>query len=328
MNPLVSVIIPTANRPQYLPRAVESALAGMAPGEVEVIVVPNGPDQSWRNALALFQDHHAVRVIPVEEANANVARNTGLAAAQGDFVRFLDDDDYLIPEGAVKQYELMRTSGADLVSGTVNLVDAAGNVFDVWRQPDVDDLCVAVLGPWRRCLPTAHVYRHSAISGAVWNPETEVRQDLEWLFDICSSRDLKWARTDTLVGVWRHHWGDRISSSKKFNDIRKLTIPMLLKACSRLDHRGQLCYERKAAIAKGMWSCVHAAFFLEPSYWSGVARKTMIIAPMVRPEVAFYHFPVTRGIDPLVLQWVMLPKRWLFWRYRQFSRKLKIKHYW
>lgn len=41
MTPLISAVIPTANRPRYLPRAVDSALAGMNPGDVEVLVIPN-----------------------------------------------------------------------------------------------------------------------------------------------------------------------------------------------------------------------------------------------------------------------------------------------
>ena len=108
INPNVTVIIPTSNRPHYLPRAVDSALAGMKSGDVEVIVVPNGPDESWRDVLRPYKSDKFVRVVRVKGANANIARNAGLAKARGEFVRFLDDDDYLIPEGAVRQYALIR----------------------------------------------------------------------------------------------------------------------------------------------------------------------------------------------------------------------------
>ena len=123
MNPIVSVIIPTANRPHWLPRAIDSALAGMKLGEVEVIVVPNGPDESWRETLRSYERNSAVRVVTVRESNGNIARNTGLAESKGEFVRFLDDDDYLIPEGAIRQYELIETSGVDVVSASIQLVD-------------------------------------------------------------------------------------------------------------------------------------------------------------------------------------------------------------
>ena len=74
MTPLVSVIIPTKNRPLYLPNSVQSALDGMDQGDVEVVVVPNGPDNSWRRSLLPYRNNPLVRVLPIEEANANIAR--------------------------------------------------------------------------------------------------------------------------------------------------------------------------------------------------------------------------------------------------------------
>ncbi|MCB0832686.1 MAG: glycosyltransferase family 2 protein [Bacteroidetes bacterium] len=328
MTPLVSVIIPTANRPHFLPRAVASALAGMPLGAVEVIVVPNGPDKSWKQSLLPYQKHPSVRVIPISEANANIARNTGLTNARGEFVRFLDDDDYLIPEGAVKQYELIQLSGVDVVSGSVQLVDVKGRVFDVGQQPDMDDLCVAVLGPWRRCQTMVHVYRRSKLGGAKWNPQTSVRQDFEWLFDLCSEAELSWKKTNDVVGAWQHHWAQRISSSGKFNDIRKVTVPMLLRAYNRLLAEGRLDEARKRAVLQGIWGCVHAAFFLEPFYWTRVAQIAIKIDSRVRPIQQIYTLPVIRILNPLLVQWIMLPKRWMFHKIRQLLKVLQIRHNW
>ena len=47
-TPLLSVVIPTHARPEFLPRAIDSALQAGPEGGVEVIVVPNGGDQAWR----------------------------------------------------------------------------------------------------------------------------------------------------------------------------------------------------------------------------------------------------------------------------------------
>jgi glycosyltransferase involved in cell wall biosynthesis len=328
MNPLISTVIPTASRSIYLSRSIESALAGMGTIDVEVIVVPNGPDESWRQVLRPYQNNPAVRVVRVTEANANVARNAGLAEARGEFIRFLDDDDYLIPEGARKQYELIQGSGADVVSGSIRLLDAHGQSFELWQQPDVDDLCTAVLGPWRRCQPTAHVYRRSTLGNARWNPETPVRQDFEWLFDLCASTELRWEKTAEVVGVWQHHWQDRISSSVPFNDVRKLTVQMLMRSYETLLSTGRLNDNRRRAVAQGLWGCVHAAFFLEPHYWNQVARTISKIDSTARPALEAYNFPVLRLIDPLLIQWMLLPKRWLSHHARKLLRKLRLRHHW
>jgi glycosyltransferase involved in cell wall biosynthesis len=328
MNPAVSIIIPTTNRPQYLPRAIDSALTGMNPEDIEVIVVPNGPDNSWRKSLSPYQNNHSLRIFPIKQANANIARNAGLDIARGDFVRFLDDDDYLIPDGAIKQYDLIKTSGADVVSGRVQLVDERGRCFDTWHHPDMDDFCAAVLGPWRNCLLNAHVYRRERLGNARWNPETFVRQDFEWLFDLCVSHELKWIKFNEVVGVWQHHWGQQISSSKSFNEIRKLTVPMLMRAHDRLLASGRLYDIRQKAIAQGIWSCVHTAFFLEPLYWHRIAYKAQEINSTSRPAQALYNYPVLKNLNPLIIMWLMFPVKCLMHQIRQILKKLHIRHTW
>jgi len=329
MNPIVSVIIPTANRPHCLPRAVDSALAGMKPGEVEVIVVPNGPDESWRDSLRSYEGNNAVQVVLVRESNGNIARNAGLTKSKGEFVRFLDDDDYLITEGAIKQYELIQMSGVDVVSGSVQLVDVGGHCYDIWHQPDMEDFCAAVVGPWRVCLPVAHVYRRSILDHARWNPETSVRQDVEWLFDLCAAMELRWIKTDEIVGVWQHHWGQRVTSSKNFNRIRnKKTVPMLIRTYESLQKAGRLNEVRQRAIAMGLWNFIHGAFFLEPGFWIQIVRLAQQIDPVARPTQTFYNFPFVSHLSPLMIQWIMLPKRWAFHHIRQLFKRIQIRISW
>jgi glycosyltransferase involved in cell wall biosynthesis len=321
MSPSISVIIPTFNRPDYLPRAVDSALVGMPPGEVEVIVVPNGPDKSWRQSLFPYQNNPSVRVIPIKEANANIARNKGFAEARGEFVRFLDDDDYLIPEGAKKQYALIRSSGADLVSGSVNLINEKGKVFNVWHQPAFDDFCVAALGPWRNCLPTAHLYKRSKLARLKWDINIQVRQDVDWFFELCSSQEWHWKKTKDIVGVWQHHWNKRISSSKKRNEIEKETVPMLIKAFKSLEKSGRLSKDRNRAISLGLWGFIQSAFYLEPSYWTKVSKLAKNIDPEAKPIKPVYQLPAFSRIDPLLIQWMILPKQWAFHQVRQILKK-------
>jgi glycosyltransferase involved in cell wall biosynthesis len=331
MAPYISIVIPTANRPQYLPRAVNSALAGMDAKEVEVIVVPNGPDDSWRETLRPYDNNHSVRVFPIEEANANIARNTGLREARGEFIRFLDDDDYLIPETATKQYELIQSSDADVVSGSVQLVDESGRGFNVWCQPDMDDFCAAVLGPWRNCLPTAHVYRRSSLDAARWNPATVVRQDIDWMLDLCASKELLWDKSDDIVGVWQQHKGQRISSNTRFNEMQKLTVSMLIRTYESLQKSNRLNDLRRKAVGNELWVLIDSAFFLEPFYWHKVAITAMKIDPTIRPLNPLHKFPLIRNFNPLLRQWLALPKRWTFNRYPHLVEKKlllgRIKNY-
>jgi glycosyltransferase involved in cell wall biosynthesis len=91
--PSVSIIIPTFNRPQLLPRAVESA---RAPGtDVEIIVVD---DASQDETAAVCSQLVGIKYIRLER-NQGVAgaRNLEILASTAEFVAFLDDDDLRLP---------------------------------------------------------------------------------------------------------------------------------------------------------------------------------------------------------------------------------------
>jgi glycosyltransferase involved in cell wall biosynthesis len=82
-----SVIIPTRNRPQYLAQAVASVL-GQTGVELEVVVVDDGT-----TALPAFPDAR-VSIIDNNQRGPVPARNLGVANAGGEFIAFLDDDDW------------------------------------------------------------------------------------------------------------------------------------------------------------------------------------------------------------------------------------------
>ena len=101
-KPLVSVVIPTYNRTTQTFAAVESVLAQTYP-YVEVIVVDDGSRDGSAEVVERFASEKAKsghRVLFVTQPNqgASVARNTGIAKAQGEYVAFLDSDDIWLPE--------------------------------------------------------------------------------------------------------------------------------------------------------------------------------------------------------------------------------------
>ena len=326
MHPLISVIIPTSNRPTYLRRAVESALKGMAINDVEVIVVPNGPDTSWKETLQPYLESKTVRILPIETANANIARNKGLTEAKGKYVRFLDDDDYLISENAIKQYTLIQQIDADIVSGGITLVDEHGKDLAIRMQPLTEDFCTALLGPRRICIPLVHIYRRSILKDLEWNPFTTIRQDVEWQLNLCAQSELKWAKIDEVVGAWQQHWGQRISTSKCFQEAQEETVEMFLRLYKELESQKRLNTNRKNALAKGLWGCIHRTFMLKPSYWTSIAQVAKNIDPTARPIQPIYNFPYLRKVDPLIFQWFFLPKRLFSKKYRTLLKRFCLKH--
>jgi glycosyltransferase involved in cell wall biosynthesis len=95
MTELVSVIIPTYNRKDWITKAIDSVLA-QTYRNFEIIVVDDG---STDNTEAILQ-HYKDKICLIRQGNSGgaVARNTGIKAAKGEWIAFLDSDDEWLPE--------------------------------------------------------------------------------------------------------------------------------------------------------------------------------------------------------------------------------------
>lgn len=104
----VSVVIPVFNRAHVVARAIDSALAQNAAGcAVDVIVVDDGSSDDLAGALRPYGDR-VTCIRHVSNAGAAAARNTGVAAAAGDYVAFLDSDDEWLPQKLATQLAAMH----------------------------------------------------------------------------------------------------------------------------------------------------------------------------------------------------------------------------
>jgi hypothetical protein len=308
--PLISVVIPTFRRPALLPRAVASCLEGMAPGEVEVIVVPNGADASWQQSLAQFRGNHAVRVAPIDIAHPSFARNAGLAAARGTYVRFLDDDDYLFPESAKRQLAWMQAAGLDACSAPIEVIDEHGEVSGSLHAAHPSDFVCSMLAPGRMTIPLAHIFRTDMVSGVLWQAGLPYLEDVEWMLRVGRLRpQLKWAVFPESVGVWYQHSGPRESPGLTSNVSQTLLVSWIRETIGVLASRGQLDGERRSAAASGLWHCVHRAFQFSPGYWTRVAKEALALDPLARPKITVFGRDLGKSKHVLALEWLAIGPR-------------------
>jgi glycosyltransferase involved in cell wall biosynthesis len=113
-TPLVSIILPTRDRPLSLRRALASVLA-QSEGDFEVIVVDNSVRAGALAEAAAELADTRVRVVATRARNAAEARNAGLGWATGEYVSFLDDDDAYRPDKIASQIALAIQTGSPLV---------------------------------------------------------------------------------------------------------------------------------------------------------------------------------------------------------------------
>ncbi|MEA4907338.1 MAG: glycosyltransferase family 2 protein [Anaerolineaceae bacterium] len=124
--PLVSVIIPTYNRPEYLVQTVNSVLSQTYPN-IEVIVVDDASTDDTPLVMSAYQDRIKYLRHTVNSAGEAVY-NTGLSVARGEYIDFLDHDDLFYPSKIEKQVRLLeKRKDLGLVHCGYHHIDSKGN---------------------------------------------------------------------------------------------------------------------------------------------------------------------------------------------------------
>ncbi len=122
--PRFSVVIPAYNAAATLSRAIESVLAQRWPAH-EIIVVDDGSADDTAAGVSRFGT--AVRLIRQSNSGVSLARNAGAAAATGDWLAFLDADDYYTPDRLRLHAEwIAEDPTLDFLTGDYEYRDAAG----------------------------------------------------------------------------------------------------------------------------------------------------------------------------------------------------------
>lgn len=122
---MISVLMLTYNREQLVGRAIESVLA-QTHKDFEFIIVDNGSsDSSGTIADEYAKKDSRIKVIHRERGNIGAGRNTALDAAKGEYIAFIDDDDWAEPDFLEFLLELLVDNNAD-----ISICGAADKSFD------------------------------------------------------------------------------------------------------------------------------------------------------------------------------------------------------
>jgi glycosyltransferase involved in cell wall biosynthesis len=123
-NPRVSVVIPTYNRAHLVSRSIQSVLS-QTYQDFEVIVVDDGSTDNTSEAVNSIGDERVNYIRHDVNKGASASRNTGIRAARGELIGFLDSDDEWLPQKLQKQVDRF-----DIASPNVGLVYGGYVVID------------------------------------------------------------------------------------------------------------------------------------------------------------------------------------------------------
>ena len=163
MNPLVSIIIPTYNRAEDLKRALQSVF-DQTFTDWEVLVVDNHSIDETDSLIKSFNDPK-IKLFKIHNAGVIAAsRNLGLQHALGEYIAFLDSDDWWLPKKLEESIKHM-SHGADVVYHDLFYVKKPGQRFN-WRRT------------WRRKLKSPVFYDLIENGNTLINSSVVVRKKL------------------------------------------------------------------------------------------------------------------------------------------------------
>lgn len=111
---LVSIIIPCFNAERWLREAIDSVLNQTYP-TIEVIIIDDGSTDASLDITKQYGDRIIWETGP--NRGGNHARNRGFALSKGNYIQYLDADDYLLPHKIERQVEFLEAVKADVVYG-------------------------------------------------------------------------------------------------------------------------------------------------------------------------------------------------------------------
>ena len=126
----ISVIVPIYRVEKFLPQCIESILSQTFT-DFELILVDDGsPDRCPAICDEAARRDARVRVIHQANAGLSAARNAGIEIARGEWLGFVDSDDYIAPQFYEKLYQTAQRTDADCVMCSVQNVDESGKPID------------------------------------------------------------------------------------------------------------------------------------------------------------------------------------------------------
>lgn len=125
VRPFISIVVPIYNVEAYLSRCVDSLL-NQTMEEIEIILVnDNSPDNCPVLCDSYAKKDNRIKVIHKENGGLSDARNAGLELAQGDYVLFVDSDDYIDIKTCEYFYEYLKDNKVDVAIGSAIKVEGS-----------------------------------------------------------------------------------------------------------------------------------------------------------------------------------------------------------
>lgn len=217
-NPMISLIVPVYNAEEYLDDAVKSVW-DQSFANWELLLIDDGStDKSGEICDQFAEADHRIKVFHTENGGYNRARNIGIENASGEWVMFLDSDDYLAPDAL--QHMVDWSERSDLVMALYQTTpvhtreDKGIKELHVETLRKLSDVLTELYEPYFFLSVTAKLYRKSILENGFAAEKGDVAGD--WLYNFQILPNCKGISFVPEV-VYYYRSGDHLSHSSHFH---------------------------------------------------------------------------------------------------------------
>ncbi len=218
-EPLVSILIPSYNAEQWIGQCIESAL-GQSYSNIEVIVSDDGSTDNTVGEIRRFGDR--ITFIESEHAGANAVRNRLTQMAQGEWLQYLDSDDYLLPHKITDQMGFLRNNGWKFdvaYSPMIVRKENTNTEYATLIEPP-DDPTIHFLRWSSFCTHGILLRRSAVVEVGGWNDTQPVCQEHELLLRLFEAGN-RFGLWNQAAAVYRYHSTGTISTKSPLRTMQE-----------------------------------------------------------------------------------------------------------
>ena len=237
----VSVIIPAYNCDRYIDQAIASVLE-QTYTDYELIIVDDGSTDDTAQVIKSYGDR--INYIYQDNQGVAQARNRGLAAAQGQYIAFLDQDDFFYSHKLASQVALMEQNPArGMIGSSWDIVNAQGkrlNKVQIWqenRELNIRDIII-----WKPVFLGAMLFSHAWLKKTTgFDPQLEQTPDVDLVLRLAAIGCPGYWLNDATV-AYRQHESNASSNTllqaQELNHILEnfFSEPSLQPQVKKLEH--------------------------------------------------------------------------------------------
>lgn len=278
MTKLVSIIIPCFNAERWLREAIDSCLQ-QTYGAIEVIVIDDGSTDSSLEIIKTYGDRILWESGP--NLGGNVARNRGFALSKGEYIQYLDADDYILPEKIERQVNFLEQTNADAVYGDWrhkrHFPDGRVVLEDIQVSGLQPDILQSLLADWW-VSPACLLFRRSIVEKTGgWDEQLKAGQDRDFFLSIVMNGAAVIYQPGC-YSIYRRHGNVTVSTSSRTRYLESHYL-IISRAEQKLKATHQLTSTYQQALAQSYFRLARKYLDIDTQKYTELLNKALFLHP-------------------------------------------------